>query len=600
MTWGHHKHHHPKHILPVTMADCVVTEDDDKTTKISNGSSQAEQQHSGTPKQQSKQKQKFNNASPNSNNHESFNRSGDILQFQDISIEHQQQESSKGIDHDSADQLYQSIPLESLLEGDEDQNENNQRGVNQHDQQHPQQIHQGVTGRTGKGVKNAGKKVLQVAVTRPWKSVKRRLTGTHAARHDYSGDHSHGSYGAMDDDDNDPYGVPARRSSYNVNRAATAITTGVGDPSEISATSAYHASHHGGTPMPHSVRGLLSPAASLRDPGDRIRTPTESVLAASEYGLRCAVLLLLAFWLGAHYQQYAAIVTSVAGYVVVAWVTCALVRWTAAWQEVRQLRQLRRAMQPVEVAADDEQTPLLYGSDGRTTTTTTTTTPGKQQQHVRDEEEDGEMVEEPAMVAAAAREVGTSDGRGSQEMQHGHSFDSTEDEENRRDDEGGATSSANTSVKDEFLECADVSRAAAQQQQQQKVLHPSLHPFFIVNTADNKRVFANSSDLMFPIDNEYFTGKMLALIRTPDADDEYAVKGTEENDRASSYFRGRQRRFDFQFEFRVKKIPKGRVYFMVELGEPVKMGMIQRAFASAALVSARRLLSCECCLRHVS
>jgi hypothetical protein len=89
---------------------------------------------------------------------------------------------------------------------------------------------------------------------------------------------------------------------------------------------------------------------------------------------------------------------------------------------------------------------------------------------------------------------------------------------------------------------------------------------------------------MFPIDNDYFSGKMLALIRTPDVDDEYASKGTEENEKASSYFRGRQRRFDFQFEFRLKKIPKGRIYFMLEVDEPVKIGMIQRVFASAALV----------------
>jgi hypothetical protein len=47
--------------------------------------------------------------------------------------------------------------------------------------------------------------------------------------------------------------------------------------------------------------------------------------------------------------------------------------------------------------------------------------------------------------------------------------------------------------------------------------------------------------------------------------------------------RDKQRRFEFQFQIRLKKIPTGRVYFSCELSEPVKMGIIQRAFVGAAM-----------------
>ena len=429
-----------------------------------------------------------------------------------------------------------------------------------------------------KGVKSAGKKVLQVAVTRPWKSVKRRLIGGGARHDDDDGEHSsNSSYGALDGIGDDSLIATTSSHHHHHHRAVTSSSAAAGgDHSEISASSFPLLGT--GSPLATSVRGFLNPVASLRDPATatatmpRSITPTESVLLASEYWLRCGVLLALAFMLGAHYQQHAWLVAKVAEYVLVAWLTCVVLRGTSAWNEVRCLQQTRAAMENMEVASvNDEHMPLLSGRDV----------------HVRRKHEENQecsnILDEAAPLEHKCLVV--EDHGGSFEVQRTQSFESSDNEEQANlglgDDTQGATYSTKAFMDNEMIESD-----TAQGSQRQSVAHPSLNPFYIVNTEDNKRVFPNSSELMFPLDNDYFFGKMLALIRTPDVDDEYAEKGTEENDKASNYFSGRQRRFDFQFEFRVKKIPQGRIYFMIEVDEPVKMGMIQRAFASAALVRA--------------
>lgn len=116
----------------------------------------------------------------------------------------------------------------------------------------------------------------------------------------------------------------------------------------------------------------------------------------------------------------------------------------------------------------------------------------------------------------------------------------------------------------------------------QKVVHPSLGSYFTIDSATERRVFPNAAQV-FPLDTDFYSGSMMVLIRTPDVDDPSAPKGTDENDAMVNYFTGKQRRFEFQFQIRLKKVPTGRVYFACELEESFKMGMIQRAFVGAAM-----------------
>ncbi len=88
------------------------------------------------------------------------------------------------------------------------------------------------------------------------------------------------------------------------------------------------------------------------------------------------------------------------------------------------------------------------------------------------------------------------------------------------------------------------------------------------------------------IDTELLSGKMFFMIRTPEADE--GVRQPTENS-IVTYFRGKQRRFEFQWQFKLKKIPQGDVFFCAELDEPVHFGVIQRALTSTALKFVKKM-----------
>ncbi|GAX27126.1 hypothetical protein FisN_13Lh326 [Fistulifera solaris] len=115
-----------------------------------------------------------------------------------------------------------------------------------------------------------------------------------------------------------------------------------------------------------------------------------------------------------------------------------------------------------------------------------------------------------------------------------------------------------------------------------RCVHPSLEPFFVIDAGTQQRIFPNVST-PYILNTDYFDGKMMILIRTPDVDDPTKEKGTSENSATCNYMSGKQRRFEFQFQIKLKKVPTGRVYFACEIGETIRMGMIQRAFVSAAM-----------------
>ena len=115
------------------------------------------------------------------------------------------------------------------------------------------------------------------------------------------------------------------------------------------------------------------------------------------------------------------------------------------------------------------------------------------------------------------------------------------------------------------------------------VEHPSLAPFYVIDSYSGERVYCNASK-PHHISNEWFDMQMLVLIRTPDVDDPSNGRGTAANEKVADYMRSKQRRFEFQYRVRLKKKPVGKqVYFSCELEEPIKMGIVTKAFVGAAM-----------------
>lgn len=113
--------------------------------------------------------------------------------------------------------------------------------------------------------------------------------------------------------------------------------------------------------------------------------------------------------------------------------------------------------------------------------------------------------------------------------------------------------------------------------------HPALSSLYIIDANTGERIYPNTATPTH-ISTEWFEMDMMVLIRTPDVDDPKAEKGMPCNKQWADYLRGKQRRFEFQYQIKLKKVPQNKaVYFSCELDEPIKMGMIQRAFVGAAM-----------------
>ena len=127
--------------------------------------------------------------------------------------------------------------------------------------------------------------------------------------------------------------------------------------------------------------------------------------------------------------------------------------------------------------------------------------------------------------------------------------------------------------------------------------HPHLENLYVMLVGQQTRIFPNSIE--YDVDNDLFYGKMLLMFRTPDVDEpssslfQSPSSSNDINDNhhqsVVKYFRGKQRRFEFQWQLRLKKLPEGELFLGAEVEEPIQMGMIQRAVAGAALKFVKKL-----------
>eukprot|EP00557_Chaetoceros_sp_GSL56_P005119 CAMPEP_0176499580 /NCGR_PEP_ID=MMETSP0200_2-20121128/13008_1 /TAXON_ID=947934 /ORGANISM="Chaetoceros sp., Strain GSL56" /LENGTH=1717 /DNA_ID=CAMNT_0017898019 /DNA_START=64 /DNA_END=5217 /DNA_ORIENTATION=+ len=115
--------------------------------------------------------------------------------------------------------------------------------------------------------------------------------------------------------------------------------------------------------------------------------------------------------------------------------------------------------------------------------------------------------------------------------------------------------------------------------------HPELEGVYIMDLLSGERIIAGEP---YHLDCEMFYGTLLVMCRTSDADSSKAKLtsdniGTELNTKYSDYFRTKQRRFEIQLQIKFKKVPPSRLFFHCQVDEPIKLGVVQRAFVAATL-----------------
>lgn len=88
------------------------------------------------------------------------------------------------------------------------------------------------------------------------------------------------------------------------------------------------------------------------------------------------------------------------------------------------------------------------------------------------------------------------------------------------------------------------------------------------------------------VDNEIYSGKLLIMVRTCDADEKSEptfTGGTASNNRVSNYLRPKKRRFEIQLQIKFKKVLDSQIYLSIEYDQPVKLNLISRTSLAAAM-----------------
>ena len=92
------------------------------------------------------------------------------------------------------------------------------------------------------------------------------------------------------------------------------------------------------------------------------------------------------------------------------------------------------------------------------------------------------------------------------------------------------------------------------------------------------------------LENECFSGEVMLLMRTPDVDNsKEAVPSGATPKRISTYFKGYKRRFEFQFQIKLKRVPTGPLFLGCEVENMVKISRWTKGLAAFLLAMIRRI-----------
>lgn len=289
-------------------------------------------------------------------------------------------------------------------------------------------------------------------------------------------------------------------------------------------------------PASNSMRRRSS--RSLLDATSRRRIEFDWAVHSMEQTMRTIVLMCLAYIVGAKKPEWLTYIVRVTEYFVTAWVTCLLILLLAQFQ--RNHPKWGRGLAPVPLRREEE----LNYLPNQSLSVPVAVTPREQQQ---------------SSINSVHRELPP--------LQTPDTLPSD-------------IPQATPHVPIKRISSLDESVASTPET---PLSHPAMSCFYIVDANTGERIYPNSATPVH-ISNEWFDLDMLVLLRTPDVDDPKAEKGLPCNDKWVEYLRPRQRRFEFQYQMKLKKLPKGKAfYFSCEVDQPIKMGVIQRAFVGAAM-----------------
>ena len=300
--------------------------------------------------------------------------------------------------------------------------------------------------------------------------------------------------------------------------------------------------------------------------------PVRSVEAIT----RNAALLCGAYAMGASHPEYSKVVFRLLEFIMTAWLTCLLILGLGWLRKMSNSPEEQEQHQ--ELQEEEEENKFALGFIDY-------------QKQWQPRESDPEMM--PLVQHQDRDEPRTTYGTSTTVDLDTRAIFKTNSDENKLslgtthtaiNTENTSTESVQAESSSSFDEAeASFSKKQQEQEKHQPAEHPSLSSIYVVDAFTGERILCNSST-PYRISNEWVEMDMLAMIRTPDADDENAVRGSAYNDEVSEHFRSRARRFEFQYQVKLKKKPVGKqLYFSCELDEPIKMGIVTKAFVSAAM-----------------
>ncbi|CAJ1966029.1 unnamed protein product [Cylindrotheca closterium] len=135
---------------------------------------------------------------------------------------------------------------------------------------------------------------------------------------------------------------------------------------------------------------------------------------------------------------------------------------------------------------------------------------------------------------------------------------------------------------------------------EQQHAHPSLDALLLMDV-DNDRRRIHPNGEVVRIDNEWLDMEMLIMLRTPDVDvdddddNDYDESGTVDkvtprNQMLSKHFKGKQRRFEFQYQGKLKKKPDDKSFcFCMELAELPKLNFLQKALVTTCMMFMKKM-----------
>jgi hypothetical protein len=120
--------------------------------------------------------------------------------------------------------------------------------------------------------------------------------------------------------------------------------------------------------------------------------------------------------------------------------------------------------------------------------------------------------------------------------------------------------------------------------------HRALKKISVVNCDTFTEIIPNTSPMK--LDNECFSGEVMLLMRTPDVDNKKEPMPTwHDAARISQYFKGLKRRFEFQFQIKLKRVPTGPLFLGCEIEEMIKLSRFTKGLTGIILAMIRRINS---------